>query len=67
MCEGASKQSPDLKNYTATGPCPPVLKFLDPPLNHILSVIDIIIIIRSLDEVHKTKNNIYVHSGSVEI
>ena len=32
MCEGASKQSPDLTNYTATGPRPPVLKFLDPPL-----------------------------------
>ena len=34
MCEGASEQSPDLKNYTATGPRPPVLKFLDPPLVH---------------------------------
>ena len=33
MCEGASKQSPDLKNYTAPGPRPPVLKFLDPPLS----------------------------------
>ena len=32
MCEGASKQSPDLTNYTATGPRPPVLKFLDPAL-----------------------------------
>ena len=31
MCAGASKQSSDLKNYTATGPRPPVLK-LDPPL-----------------------------------
>ena len=31
MCEGASKQSSDLKNYTAPGPRPPVLKFLDPP------------------------------------
>ena len=28
------------KNYTATGPRPPVLKFLDPPLNHIFSVVD---------------------------
>ena len=28
MCELASKQSQDLKNYTA----PPVYKFLDPPL-----------------------------------
>ena len=27
MCEGASKQSPDLKNYTATGPQPPFLNF----------------------------------------
>ena len=32
MCEGASKPSLDLKNYTAPGPRPPVLKFLDPPL-----------------------------------
>ena len=32
MREGASKQSSDLKNYTAPGPRPPVLKFLDPPL-----------------------------------
>ena len=33
MCEGASKQSADLKNYTAQArPPPPVLKFLDPPL-----------------------------------
>ena len=32
MCEGASKQSSDLKNYTAPGPRPPVFKFLDPPL-----------------------------------
>ena len=32
MCEGASKQSPDHKNYTTPGPRPPVLKFLDPPL-----------------------------------
>ena len=31
MCEGASKQSSDLKNYTAPVPRPPVLKFLDPP------------------------------------
>ena len=29
MCKGASK----LKKYTAPGPRPPVLKFLDPPLN----------------------------------
>ena len=40
MCEGASKQSPDLKDYTAMGPRPPVLIFLDPPLNHIFSVVD---------------------------
>ena len=33
MCEGASKQSSDLKNYTAPGPRPPVFKFLDPPLD----------------------------------
>ena len=33
ICEGTSKQSPDLKNYTAPGPRPPVLKFLDPPMN----------------------------------
>ena len=32
ICEGTSKQSPDLKNYTAPGPRPPFLKFLDPPL-----------------------------------
>ena len=32
MCERASKQSPDLKNYSAQGLRPPVLKFLDPPL-----------------------------------
>ena len=32
MCEGVSKQSPDVKNYTASGPQPSVLKFLDPPL-----------------------------------
>ena len=32
MCEGASKHSQDLKNYTAPGPRPPVLKLLDPPL-----------------------------------
>ena len=32
MREGASEQSSDLKNYTAPGPRPPVLKFLDPPL-----------------------------------
>ena len=32
MCEGASKQSPDLKNNTAPGQRPPVFKFLDPPL-----------------------------------
>ena len=32
MCEGASKQSQDLKNYTALGPRPTVYKFLDPPL-----------------------------------
>ena len=32
MREGALEQSSDLKNYTAPGPCPPVLKFLDPPL-----------------------------------
>ena len=32
MCEGASKQSSDLKNYTAPGLRPPVFKFLDPPL-----------------------------------
>ena len=32
MCKGASKQSPDLKNYTAPGPRPPLLKFLYPPL-----------------------------------
>ena len=30
MCEGASKQSSDLKNI----PRPPVLKFLDPPMMH---------------------------------
>ena len=34
MCEGASKQLPDLKNYTLPGPVPPVLKYLDPPLIH---------------------------------
>ena len=28
----ASKQTPNTKNSTAPGPCPPVLKFLDPPL-----------------------------------
>ena len=32
MCKGASKQSPDLKIYTAPGQRPPGLKFLDPPL-----------------------------------
>ena len=32
MCQGASKQSSDIKNNTAPGPCPTVLKFLDPPL-----------------------------------
>ena len=32
MCEGAPNQTPDHKNSTATGPRPPVLKFLDPPL-----------------------------------
>ena len=32
MCKEASKQSTDLKNYTRLGPRPPVLKFLDPPL-----------------------------------
>ena len=31
-CKGASKLFPDLKNYTALGPRPPDLKFLDPPL-----------------------------------
>ena len=31
MCEGASKQSSDLKNYTTPAPRPPVLKFLDLP------------------------------------
>ena len=35
LCEGASKHSPD-RSWTA----PPVLKFLDPPLNHIFSVVD---------------------------
>ena len=38
MCEGASKQSPDFKYYTAPGQRPPVFKFLDPPLNNIFSV-----------------------------
>ena len=33
MCERASKQSPDLKNYTAPEQRPQVLKFLDPPMN----------------------------------
>ena len=33
MCEGASKQSQDLKYYTAPGTRPPpVYKFLEPPL-----------------------------------
>ena len=32
MCEGASKQTPDPKNSTAPGSRPPVLKFLDTPL-----------------------------------
>ena len=32
VCEGASKQSSELKNYTAPGPRPQVHKFLDPPL-----------------------------------
>ena len=32
MCDWASKQSSDLKNYTDTGPRPLVFKFLDPPL-----------------------------------
>ena len=35
MCEGVSKQSSNLKNYTAPGPRPPVLKFLDPPLLYV--------------------------------
>ena len=34
MCERASKQTSDQKNYTAPGPRPPVLKFLDPPLDY---------------------------------
>ena len=38
MCEGASKQSSDLKNYTAPATRPPVHKFLDPPL-HPLTVL----------------------------
>ena len=33
MCEGASKQSQNLENYTAPRLRPPVYKFLDPPLN----------------------------------
>ena len=37
VCEGASKQSPDPKNFTAPGPRPPVLKFLDPPLTIIVN------------------------------
>ena len=32
MCEGASKQSSEPKNYTAPGPRPKVPKFLDPLL-----------------------------------
>ena len=32
MCEGASKQFTYLKNYTAPGLRPPVLKFLDQPM-----------------------------------
>ena len=36
MSEGASKQPLDLKYYTAPGPRPPVLKFLDPPLLNII-------------------------------
>ena len=32
MCEGASKQSSDLKNYTGPRLPPLVLKFPDPPL-----------------------------------
>ena len=35
-CAGASKQSPDLKNFTGQGLCPTVLKFLDPPLRPIV-------------------------------
>ena len=33
MCEGASKQSSNLKNDSAPGQRPPVLKFLDTPLS----------------------------------
>ena len=56
MCEGASKQSPDLKNNTAPGQRPPVFKFLDPPLisacavclfyinNNVLTIINICLI-----------------------
>ena len=36
MCEEASKQSSDLKNYTAPVPRPRVFKFLDPPLSPVL-------------------------------
>ena len=32
MCEGASKKSPDLKNYIVRGPPLLVLKFLEAPL-----------------------------------
>ena len=32
MCEGASKQTPDLKILPRRDRAPPVLKFLDPPL-----------------------------------
>ena len=33
VCKGASKQSPDLEDYTAPRPRSPVHKFLDPPLS----------------------------------
>ena len=35
MCEGASKQSPNPKISTASGPRPSVLKFRGPPLRTI--------------------------------
>ena len=67
MCEGASKQSPDLKDYMyryRNGTAPPGSYISGSTTKPYIFCCRHI---RSLDEVHKTKNYIYVHSGSIEI
>ena len=39
MCRGIKTISRPRKNYTAQGLCPPVLKFLDPPLRPIVCML----------------------------